>query len=103
MVLVFQSVTGTGPSGRIIAADVQGAEPSEAAAEAEAPGEELVEEAFAGPKRPAKKRAVPGDPKYKDIPLSNMRETIAKRLSKSKQDVPHYYLTSEVNVDELLK
>ncbi|KAL3985561.1 2-oxoacid dehydrogenases acyltransferase (catalytic domain) family protein [Acanthocheilonema viteae] len=45
----------------------------------------------------------PGDPKYKDIPLTNMRETIAKRLSFSKQSIPHYYLTSEIKMDELLK
>lgn len=44
-----------------------------------------------------------GDPKYKDISLTNMRETIAKRLSFSKQSIPHYYLTSEIKMDELLK
>lgn len=44
-----------------------------------------------------------GDPKYKDIPLTNMRETIAKRLSFSKQTIPHYYLTSEITMDEILK
>ncbi|VDK28359.1 unnamed protein product [Gongylonema pulchrum] len=93
----LSEVVGTGPGGRIVAADLEGAEPSE----------EVTEEPSAGPKKPRKKaspkRAVPGDPKYKDIPLSNMRETIAKRLSKSKNEIPHYYLTSEVYVDELLK
>ncbi|VDM94401.1 unnamed protein product, partial [Onchocerca ochengi] len=45
----------------------------------------------------------PNEPKYKDIPLTTMRETIAKRLSFSKQTIPHYYLTSEIKMDELLK
>ena len=39
---------------------------------------------------------------YQDIPLSNMRKIIAQRLSESKQSIPHYYLTMEVNVDQLL-
>uniref|UniRef100_A0A915PJF0 2-oxoacid dehydrogenase acyltransferase catalytic domain-containing protein n=1 Tax=Setaria digitata TaxID=48799 RepID=A0A915PJF0_9BILA len=47
--------------------------------------------------------AAPNDLKYKDIPLTNMRETIAKRLLFSKQTIPHYYLTSEIEMDELLK
>ncbi|EFO17615.2 dihydrolipoamide S-acetyltransferase [Loa loa] len=49
------------------------------------------------------KEVITGDLKYKDIPLTNMRETIAKRLSFSKQSIPHYYLTSEIKMDELLK
>ncbi|VDM09874.1 unnamed protein product, partial [Wuchereria bancrofti] len=49
------------------------------------------------------KQALSDNPKYKDIPLTTMRETIAKRLSFSKQNIPHYYLTSEIKMDELLK
>ncbi|CAH1135899.1 unnamed protein product [Ceutorhynchus assimilis] len=40
---------------------------------------------------------------FTDIPVSGMRKTIAKRLLESKQQIPHYYLTQEVNVDALLK
>lgn len=39
---------------------------------------------------------------YVDIPLSNMRKTIAKRLTESKTNIPHYYLTAEVAIDDLL-
>lgn len=39
---------------------------------------------------------------YVDIPVSNIRGVIAKRLLQSKQSIPHYYLTVEVNVDKLL-
>lgn len=39
---------------------------------------------------------------YVDLPVSNIRGVIAKRLLQSKQSIPHYYLTVEVNVDKLL-
>lgn len=39
---------------------------------------------------------------FTDITLSNMRRTIAKRLSESKSSIPHYYLTSECHIDALL-
>jgi len=38
---------------------------------------------------------------YEDIPTSNMRKTIGKRLSESKSQTPHYYVTVEVNMGEL--
>lgn len=40
---------------------------------------------------------------YVDIPLTNIRQTIAKRLLQSKTTVPHYYLTIDVEVDKLIK
>ena len=39
---------------------------------------------------------------FQDIPLSNMRKTIAKRLTESKNSIPHYYLTSEIIIDKLV-
>ena len=42
-------------------------------------------------------------PDYYDTPVSNIRRTIASRLTKSKHDVPHYYLTVDVNMDKVLK
>jgi pyruvate/2-oxoglutarate dehydrogenase complex dihydrolipoamide acyltransferase (E2) component len=48
--------------------------------------------------------ALPGKPapsapaEYEDIPVTNMRKTIGKRLTESKQTLPHYYLTVEVNM-----
>lgn len=38
-------------------------------------------------------------PSYTDIPVSNMRRTIARRLTESKQQIPHYYLTIDVKLD----
>lgn len=39
---------------------------------------------------------------YTDLPVSNIRAVIAKRLQQSKQTVPHFYLSADVNVDQLL-
>ncbi|XP_055917996.1 dihydrolipoyllysine-residue acetyltransferase component of pyruvate dehydrogenase complex, mitochondrial isoform X2 [Eupeodes corollae] len=52
----------------------------------------------------AGKAAAPSGPgAYIDIPVSNIRGVIAKRLKESKQQIPHYYLTVECNVDKLMK
>lgn len=40
---------------------------------------------------------------FTDIPTSNMRRVIATRLSESKQTVPHYYVTAEINMDKITK
>lgn len=45
----------------------------------------------------------PGGPKYTDIPLTGIRQVIAKRLLESKQTIPHYYLTASIDVDCLLR
>ncbi|CAH8556376.1 unnamed protein product [Schistosoma turkestanicum] len=41
--------------------------------------------------------------KFEDIDVSNMRSVIAKRLTQSKQTIPHYYLTMDIQVDEILE
>ena len=65
--------SGSGLGGRVVAADV----------------------ARAGP------AGSPGT--FADIQLSGMRRTIAKRLTESKQSIPHYYLTIDAHIDELLR
>jgi pyruvate dehydrogenase E2 component (dihydrolipoamide acetyltransferase) len=40
---------------------------------------------------------------YEEVPLNNMRKTIAKRLSESKQTVPHFYLSVDIEMDEVFK
>ncbi|PIO71357.1 2-oxo acid dehydrogenase acyltransferase [Teladorsagia circumcincta] len=80
---VGKGVTGSGPGGRVLAADLAKAPDSAAAQAASTP-------------------AAPGAD-YTDIPVSNMRRTIAKRLTASKTTIPHYYLTAEINIDSLLK
>jgi pyruvate dehydrogenase E2 component (dihydrolipoamide acetyltransferase) len=91
------SVVGSGPNGRIVRADVEGAKPGAAAPEtAPAPTE-----AAAAP-APAKPAAIPDIP-HEATKLSNVRKTIARRLTESKQQVPHIYLTVDIRLDALLK
>lgn len=90
------SVKGSGPSGRIVKADVEGAQPGTAAPAASAP---------AATPAPA---AAPAEAQDFGIPhevekLSGMRKTIARRLTESKQQVPHIYLTVDIRLDALLK
>lgn len=85
-------VQGTGPSGEVRATDVENYKPGAAAPSVAAP-------APAAPS--AKPVAAPGAT-YVDIPLSSMRKVIAQRLTESKQSVPHYYLTVDINVDKIV-
>ncbi|MDV5822548.1 pyruvate dehydrogenase complex dihydrolipoamide acetyltransferase [Sphingobium naphthae] len=95
------SVKGSGTNGRIIKADIDAAQPGAApAAAAAAP-------AAAAPAAPAPAPVVAaaqdfGIP-HEVIKLNGMRKTIARRLTESKQQVPHIYLTVDIQLDKLLK
>ena len=93
------AVSGTGPNGRVVKADLEGAQPGQAkpAAAAPQPAAPAPVAAQAAP-APAPE-GVPAE----TVKLSNMRKTIARRLSESKQQVPHIYLTVDINLDALLK
>jgi pyruvate dehydrogenase E2 component (dihydrolipoamide acetyltransferase) len=94
------SVTGSGPNGRIVKADVEAAEAG-AAAPAK-PRDEATAE-MAPPRTPSKTPAESeyGAP-YEEEKLSSVRKIIARRLTESKQQVPHYYLAVDVRLDALL-
>lgn len=100
--LDLTAVAGTGPHGRVVKRDVEAAlEAGGAAPAAAAPGAPAATQAAA----PA--AAAPSYGPHDDIPfreerLSNMRKTIAKRLTESKTTVPHFYLTIECELDKLL-
>ncbi len=74
------SIQGTGPGGRIIRRDVEGA--------ASAPG----------PVRVPRVMPSPQGPEFRDEPLSSMRKIIAQRLAQSLGPVPHFYLTIEADM-----
>ena len=76
----LSSVAGTGRNGKVIKEDV----------EAASRGESLAS------------KTESSDNPYESSALSSMRKTIAKRLTESKQTIPHFYLTSELNIDNLL-
>ena len=95
------AVSGSGPNGRIVKADVEQATPGAAApkADAAAGAPAAAAPAAAAPAKPA---TVPDIP-HEATKLSNIRKTIARRLTESKQTVPHIYLTVDVQLDKLLK
>ncbi|MDE2437449.1 MAG: 2-oxo acid dehydrogenase subunit E2, partial [Sphingomonadales bacterium] len=80
--------------GRIVKADVEGAQPGVAAPVAAAPAPAPV---------PAPASTFSTDIPHEAVKLTMMRKTIARRLTESKQQVPHIYLTVDVRLDALLK
>jgi pyruvate dehydrogenase E2 component (dihydrolipoamide acetyltransferase) len=100
--LDLSTIKGTGPNGRIVKADVEGATPGAAKA---APAASAVAPApAAAPAAPAP-AATPftTDIPHEAVKLSNIRKVIARRLTESKQTIPHIYLTVDVRLDALLK
>lgn len=92
----LSDVKGTGRNGRISKHDVeQAAGIAEAGKPEEAAEASVVEE-------PAEPETSPENP-YRSERLSVTRRTVAKRLTESKQDIPHFYLNTEVRVSRLLK
>jgi pyruvate dehydrogenase E2 component (dihydrolipoamide acetyltransferase) len=87
------SVKGSGPNGRIVKADVEGAKPGAAA-----PTATSTRGPSAAPAQPI--FTAPGD---KRIPHTAIRKVIARRMLESKQTVPHFYLTVDFEIDALLK
>lgn len=79
-------VNGSGPNGRIIRADI---------------------EAFSLPDIPVVKNDIPQVYKenysdYEILPINNIRKVVARRLTEAKQEVPHFYLTVDCEIDNLL-
>jgi pyruvate dehydrogenase E2 component (dihydrolipoamide acetyltransferase) len=92
-------VTGTGPNGRIVKADLEGAK----AGAAPAPTAAHPAPTAPSAPSPAPSAAIETDIPHEVVKLSNMRKTIARRLTESKQQVPHIYLTVDIRLDALLK
>ncbi|XP_016151532.1 dihydrolipoyllysine-residue acetyltransferase component of pyruvate dehydrogenase complex, mitochondrial-like [Sinocyclocheilus grahami] len=93
-------VTGTGPDGRLTRKDIDSfvpPKPTPTPAAAPTP-------AAPTPSPPAAPAfaAVPTGT-FTDIPISNIRKVIAQRLMQSKQTIPHYYLSIDVNMDQVLE
>ena len=98
----LQLIQGTGPGGRIIRRDVEAAQgaPRPAGVPAGAPQPAGVPRPTAVPARP--QFVIPSRPEaeFEDVAMSPMRAAIAKRMPMSKAPVPHFYVTSEVAMDE---
>jgi len=89
----LSGITGTGPDGRVTKEDVEAFLASRTATAPTAPA---VPAAAPG-------RGAPEGPDYVDETPSRMRSTIARRMVESKQQVPHFYITAEVGMDEALR
>ena len=76
----LETVSGSGDNGRIIKKDIENYKPSAGGTSASAVGVES----------------------YDEVPVSQMRKTIAKRLAESKFTAPHFYLTKEIKMDAVL-
>jgi pyruvate dehydrogenase E2 component (dihydrolipoamide acetyltransferase) len=101
----LSTITGTGPGGRIVKDDLDGAATSVAPAKAGAAGDAAPTPAApAAAQVPATAGPIPdfGIP-HEDTKLSGMRKTIARRLTESMQQSPHIYLTVDIRLDALLK
>jgi pyruvate dehydrogenase E2 component (dihydrolipoamide acetyltransferase) len=97
-------ITGSGPHGRIVRADVEGTKADAApAAKTDAPAETAPTPAAApaGPSSDAVMAMYEGRD-YEVVTLDGMRRTIAARLTEAKQTVPHFYLRREIRLDALM-
>jgi len=100
-------LSGSGPHGRIIKADVEAAsagstkaKPAESSQTASAPAATAAP--AAGPSADAVMKIYEGRA-FEEISLNGMRKTIAARLTEAKQSIPHFYLRRDIELDALLK
>ncbi|MBO0932644.1 pyruvate dehydrogenase complex dihydrolipoamide acetyltransferase [Fibrella aquatilis] len=110
----LKQVQGTGPEGRIVKADVESFSPQTAPQAKPAAPTQPPAPAQPAPATPAPQpaQAAPGIPPvqpapvttgdYEDVPLTQMRKTIARRLSESLFTAPHFYLTMEITMDKAM-
>jgi pyruvate dehydrogenase E2 component (dihydrolipoamide acetyltransferase) len=94
-------ITGTGPHGRIVKADLDGALAVPVATPTAVPAA-IVAPAAVAVAAPATAPFATDIP-HEAVKLSTMRKTIARRLTEAKATVPHYYLTVDIRLDALLK
>src|SRR5690606_38646624 len=84
----IKSIHGSGEHGRIVKKDIEQYQPS------------------AQPAKSESKTSLPsvvGEESFEEVPVSQMRKTIAKRLGESKFTAPHFYLTMEINMDKSIE
>jgi len=82
----INEVKGSGEAGRIVKRDVENFTPSKSSGSA-----------------PAQSAAAIGQESFTEVPISQMRKTIARRLAESKFSAPHFYITMEINMDKAIE
>src|SRR5690606_32266800 len=84
----LSGVRGSGPRGRIVAADIEKAAPRGAPAISAGPTAAEVKALYQGVA-------------HEEVPVDSIRRTIATRLVEAKQTIPHFYLTADLDIDRL--
>jgi pyruvate dehydrogenase E2 component (dihydrolipoamide acetyltransferase) len=90
----ISQINGTGDGGRIVKKDVDSYQP--------AAGSRQQATESKQPQRPVQPFSQTGQEGYQDIELTQMRKTIARRLSESNFTAPHFFLTMEINMDNAM-
>src|SRR5262249_15795359 len=88
----LDGVRGSGPSGRIVARDIEAVH-AQGVHPAATPSPQHAAETV---------KALYRDRPFEEVPLNAMRATIAKRVVEAKQTIPHFYLTADVEIGRLL-
>lgn len=91
----LSALQGSGPGGRIVKRDVEAAQPGQTAKVITMPGASM-------PAPSAPDFSVYDPASYEQVKVDGMRKTVARRLTESKRDIPHYYLTMDCEIDTLL-
>jgi pyruvate dehydrogenase E2 component (dihydrolipoamide acetyltransferase) len=97
------TLKGSGPHGRIVKVDVEGAQPGQSRAPSAAPAAQPQAAAASAPRQVQSLEQMgiaPGS--YDLIPLDGMRKTVARRMTESFRDVPHFPLSMDLEIDNLL-
>ena len=89
----LRNIHGSGDGGRIIKEDIDSYKPQST------PKTEVARSV----PQPAMAAVISGEEKFEDIPVSQMRRTIAKRLAESKFTAPHFYLTMAIDMDKAVE
>ncbi len=102
--LDLTAIKGSGPHGRIVRADVEGAKAAAPVAAVAAAPVQAPMAAVAAASGPSTETVLKtyADRPFEEIALNGMRKTIAARLTEAKQTVPHFYLRRDIELDALM-
>ena len=103
--LDLASISGSGPRGRIVKADVENARAADKPAATPAATPDQTRPTAATPASPGAEQVkkLYADREFAEVTLDGMRKTIAARLSEAKSTIPHFYLRREIRLDALMK
>ncbi|WP_017614245.1 dihydrolipoamide acetyltransferase family protein, partial [Nocardiopsis salina] len=97
--LDINSIQGSGPKGRIVRADIEAAAKEGQPAQEQAPA--AAQESKPAPAAPAASQSFDDGRDSEELKVSNVRKVIARRLTESKQTVPHFYLRRTIDAEAL--